>query len=178
MALEESSVESLPKQSAYLAVRNTDGDFVFVQGVTDGEYAAIKVVMGGRKIASRTDIAATNGNTVNFNIETDGENGFGDALPSDLEVQAIIIQPHNGASPPVAISNRWIFKMFTHGDREVDDIFFSTDRVLGRAASNAAFVLNSKMGYVNEEGSAQIPCSLYIETGDSDATFTVKVIFV
>lgn len=176
--LDEDNVAGHDDKSAYLVVRRSDGTFSMVQGVDAGDYAAIGVVImgglgGGRKMTKREDIAVTNGNTVEFELTVDLD---GDALPTDMEIQAIIIQPHDGAAPPVAVSNRWIFSLFTHSDREVDDIFFSTDRT-ARPATADEFVLNSKMGYLNEEGQTEIPCSLYIETGDTDATFTVKVIF-
>jgi len=152
-----------------------------VKGILDGDEIVLAVAVSGglsRKIASRTDIAVTNGNTVNFEISTDGENGAGDPLPTNMEIQTIIIQPHDGAATPAVVSNRWLFKMYTHSDREVDDIFQVVDRVAeGRAASDAAYILYGNLGYVNEEGATVIPCSLYIETGDTDATFTVKVIF-
>lgn len=137
--------------------------------------APIAGIAGGRKIASKTDIAVTNGATVEFLLNTDGD---GAALPADMEIKTIIIQPHDGAATPAVVSNRWIFKMYTHSDRDVDDIFHITDRVAdGRVASDSAYVLYGNLGYLNEEGNGEIPCSLYIETGDEDAIFTVKVIF-
>ena len=178
--LVEGNVAGHPETAAYLVVRNDSGEFVMVQGVTDGDYAALKVTTAAglgdsRKITAKTNIAVTNGATVNFVLDVDGD---GAVLPSDMEIQAIIIQPHDGATPPVAVENRWIFKMYTHSNRYVDDLFFSTDRVSdGRPASSDAFILHSKLGYINEEAGTSIPCSLYIEMGDTDATFTVKVIF-
>ncbi len=179
--LGESNVAGHPETAAYLVVRNTAGDFVFVQGVTDGDFAALKVVLaggigGGRKITVREDIAVLgDGVPVEFELLVDGD---GAVLPSDMEIQTIIIQPHNAADPPVAVSNRWIFKMYTHSDREVDDIFLPVDRVAnGRVATSDAYELHSKLGYINEEGNTNIPCSLTIASGDTNATFTVKVIF-
>ena len=179
--LDERSKAGHPDVAAYQIVINEDGECVLVRGLANGDYAAIRVVQAGglgsgRKIASKTGIAVVAGSTTDFEITTDGENGAGDALPADMEILYIIIQPHNGASPPVAISNRWRFTVYTHSAREVDDIFFRTDRT-DRPASDDAFVVNAGWGYVNEEGKTEIPCSLYIEEGDTDATFTVKIIF-
>lgn len=178
--LGESNVDGHPETAAYMVARNSAGAFVFVQGVTDGDFAALKVVLagglgGGRKITVKTNVAVVNGtgNTVDFELTVDAD---GDVLPSDMEIQAIIIQPHDGVSPPAVVSTKWIFKLYTHSDREVDDIFFGTDRT-ERDATDAEFVLNSKMGYVNEEGATNLPCSLTIAGGENDATFTVKVIF-
>jgi hypothetical protein len=177
MPIGETNVDGHQDVSSLVAVLNSSGEFVFIQGIDFGSYAAMPVVdvagLGSsRKIATKS-VAVTNGNTVDFELDTDAD---GDALPTDMEIQAIIIRAHDGASPPVAVSNRWKFTMYTHSDREVDDYFYERDGTTF-AASNNPFVLNVAWGYLNEEGSGEIPCSLYIETGDTDATFTVKVIF-
>lgn len=129
---------------------------------------------GGRKITVDTAIAVTAGNTVNFVLNTDGD---GAALPSDLEIQSIIIQPHDGAGN--AVATRWKFNIYTDSARAVDDIFFPLDMVTGRAAggSNSPYTANLNWGYLNEEGAGEIPCDLYIEGGENNATFTVKIIF-
>ena len=166
------SVDGHPDVTAYLAVMNQDGEFVLLQGIDAGDYASIASDSPGLRIA-RVEQAVVNNTTEEFTLTVDID---GNDLPAKMNIKALVVVPHNGAATPAAVSTRFQLQIYTHSNRNVDDIIKNEDYT-AVVATDVPTIIEDKWSFVNEEGNGIIFCGLSIPLGDNNATFTVKIIF-
>jgi len=121
----------------------------------------------------QADVAVTAGNDVAFELTTDNA---GEDIPVGCRITGISVQPHDAATPKVAVSTIWRLRLYTKYVKGIEDLCYEDDRYL-EPTSGSIGLDKTEWQYNNADGCKSIYGTIGIKVAATDATFTIVIDF-